>query len=251
MEESELTVLLRLLVAHLFADFVLQSDHWVEDRKTNRLRSKYFWMHIAVVAVTTYVLLADWTNWQVPCIVAATHLIIDIIKTSVSKDTTTALVLDQIAHLLVIGLVWLGMTDQWEHAKLLVDHAFNDQRVWLVVLGYLINSVPLAVLIRYLTRRWNYELTPTPETNIQEAKLIGLTDAGKWIGILERVLIFTLVLFDELPAIGFLLTAKSVFRFGDLKDGTDRKRTEYILIGTLISFASSILVSLLVVKLLR
>jgi len=44
--------------------------------------------------------------------------------------------------------------------------------------------------------------------------------------------------------VGFLLTAKSVFRFGDLKESKDRKLTEYILIGTLLSFGIAIIVGL-------
>ena len=42
-------------------------------------------------------------------------------------------------------------------------------------------------------------------------------------------------------AVGFLITAKSVFRFGDLKESKHRKLTEYILIGTLISFGIAII----------
>lgn len=65
-----------------------------------------------------------------------------------------------------------------------------------------------------------------------------------WIGIIERLLVLIFVLIDAVEAIGFLLAAKSVFRFGDLRDGTDRKRTEYVLIGTLLSFAVAFVVSL-------
>jgi Flp pilus assembly pilin Flp len=53
-------------------------------------------------------------------------------------------------------------------------------------------------------------------------------------------LILTFILIKQFEAIGFLLAAKSVFRFGDLKDESDRKRTEYILVGTLISFTITI-----------
>jgi hypothetical protein len=37
------------------------------------------------------------------------------------------------------------------------------------------------------------------------------------------------------------LAAKSIFRFGDLKESKDVKLTEYILIGTLLSFGLGIL----------
>jgi hypothetical protein len=50
-------------------------------------------------------------------------------------------------------------------------------------------------------------------------------------------------------AIGFLIAAKSVFRFGDLSQSKDRKLTEYILIGTLLSFGIAITTGLVVVAL--
>jgi hypothetical protein len=59
------------------------------------------------------------------------------------------------------------------------------------------------------------------------------------------------VITGKWEAIGFLLAAKSVFRFGDLRKSKDRKLTEYILIGTLISFGISILTGLAVVWLLE
>lgn len=49
-------------------------------------------------------------------------------------------------------------------------------------------------------------------------------------------------------AVGFLLAAKSVFKFGDLKESKDRKLTEYILIGTLLSFGIAMAVAILVVN---
>ncbi len=72
----------------------------------------------------------------------------------------------------------------------------------------------------------------------------GLKDAGRTIGMYERALILTFMILGEYQAIGFLIAAKSVFRFGDLIDPSQRKRTEYILIGTLISFTFSILLGI-------
>jgi len=44
--------------------------------------------------------------------------------------------------------------------------------------------------------------------------------------------------------VGFLLTAKSVFRYGDLSESKNRKLTEYVLIGTLLSFSLAIIAGL-------
>ena len=78
-----------------------------------------------------------------------------------------------------------------------------------------------------------------------------LNQAGKYIGILERIFVFIFVITGKWEGIGFLLAAKSVFRFGDLKESKDRKLTEYILIGTLLSFGIAIATGMLVVKLVE
>lgn len=68
----------------------------------------------------------------------------------------------------------------------------------------------------------------------------GLPKAGRLIGRLERFLILLFVFADALTGVGFLLTAKSVFRFGDAKDDETHRRTEYYLIGSLASFTLAI-----------
>jgi hypothetical protein len=78
-----------------------------------------------------------------------------------------------------------------------------------------------------------------------------LNQAGKYIGILERIFVFIFVITGKWEGIGFLLAAKSVFRFGDLKESKDRKLTEYILKGTLLSFGIAIATGMLVVKLVE
>ena len=54
------------------------------------------------------------------------------------------------------------------------------------------------------------------------------------------------ILLNQFAAIGFLLAAKSVFRFGDLRQSEDKKLTEYVMLGTLTSFALTIAIGLLV-----
>ena len=77
-----------------------------------------------------------------------------------------------------------------------------------------------------------------------------LQDAGKYIGIMERLFVFAFILTDHWEAIGFLLAAKSIFRFGDLKESKERKLTEYVLIGTLLSFGMAVLIGLMTYNML-
>ena len=78
-----------------------------------------------------------------------------------------------------------------------------------------------------------------------------LPDAGKFIGYLERLLVLLFILYNHWEAVGFLLAAKSVFRFGNLKESHDRKLTEYVLIGTLLSFSLALVVSLIAAAAVR
>ena len=77
-----------------------------------------------------------------------------------------------------------------------------------------------------------------------------LEKAGRIIGMTERILIFIFILIQQWEAIGFLLAAKSVFRFGELNTARDRRLTEYVLIGTLISFFTAIATGLLVLQIM-
>jgi hypothetical protein len=106
-------------------------------------------------------------------------------------------------------------------------------------------TTPSSIFIKIFISKW------TPQKMDRNAQIESLESAGNWIGILERLLILVFILVNRWEAVGFLLAAKSIFRFGDLKEGDDRKLTEYILIGTLASFGLAILTAMLSAYLLN
>ncbi len=102
-----------------------------------------------------------------------------------------------------------------------------------LILIYVIATVPTGALIRAsLSRILSKE---------QADATTGLEKAGRYIGYLERILIITFILADQWVAIGFLFTAKSIFRFEESKTG----KAEYFLLGTLFSFTGGILLGIL------
>ncbi|MBN1984620.1 MAG: hypothetical protein JW795_24050 [Chitinivibrionales bacterium] len=70
---------------------------------------------------------------------------------------------------------------------------------------------------------------------------------GRIIGILERTIIYILVLSSQYSALGFILAAKAFTRFKELDN---KQFAEYVLIGTLLSLVLAILVSLIVKQML-
>ncbi len=138
--------------------------------------------------------------------------------------------IDQIVHLLLIGLVvYLNFSNQIELEKIYTRASL------LLLLAVLIISFASFIIMEIIMSKWSLE-----EDNSEDS----LESAGKYIGILERLFVFGFILLNQSSAIGLLIAAKSVFRFGDLSRAKDRKLTEYILIGTLISFGLAIFIGL-------
>ena len=98
----------------------------------------------------------------------------------------------------------------------------------LIVLAYVIVIGPVGWLIKLV-------LDTMPEDNNNG---ISNEKGGKRIGIFERVIILTLVLLGQYEAIGFLITGKSIIRFAD---SNGHLKSEYVLVGTMMSYAISIL----------
>jgi hypothetical protein len=107
---------------------------------------------------------------------------------------------------------------------------------------YAAQGWPFGWIVKRLTQRWRNELASTDQERDS------LTAAGLWIGVLERLLIVTFVLAGEFSAIGFLIAAKSILRFSDKDVHHPRKQSEYILIGTLLSFCLALFSALITMK---
>lgn len=227
-----MNILFRLLLAHIVADFFLQTDKMNSGKNAADGRKWLFLLlHSFTHAVATYVFVAQWTNFSVPAIIFLSHFIIDTIKTSIHSKSVAAFVLDQIAHISVILFVAFQLTGG-AICEAVMPNLFNSNKLIIYAIGYALVLKPTSIVMNLPLNRW--DLTALTS--------LGLPHAGKWIGYLERILILTFILTGNLEGVGFLLAAKSVFRFGDLNKAKDIKITEYVMIGTLISFTIAILV---------
>jgi hypothetical protein len=104
--------------------------------------------------------------------------------------------------------------------------------------GYLVVIFPIGFIIGMATQQWQDEIS-------KDGGSTSLKKAGRYIGIFERILVLTFILTNNFSAIGFLIAAKSILRFSDKSKSGARKQTEYVLIGTLMSFALTIVIGVL------
>ncbi|MUU77219.1 DUF3307 domain-containing protein [Winogradskyella endarachnes] len=224
----------KFLIAHIIGDFVLQPDSWVKNKKAKKHKSKYLYFHGLVHFMALLVLFQfNWSFLPYFLIIVISHLVIDIVKINLEEKVNTRWLffIDQILHVLIISaIVYFKAPYKLDFEKL------YSKEVLLLLLALLIITSVSSIIMKMLMGTWSLE-----EDNSEDS----LESAGKYIGILERLFVFSFILLNQWSAIGLLIAAKSVFRFGDLSRAKDRKLTEYMLIGTLISFGMAIFIGLL------
>lgn len=225
--------LTKLILSHLLTDFVLQPAVWVEDRGQKHFASGKLYLHALVTAGLAYILLG-WHYWLVALIILITHLLIDGWK-SYRPGRIRYFVIDQSLHLLVMIGCWAFTFRDWSFIDNLRDRLNTDLHGWIVLAAFVFVTSPAGILIGQLTGQWRTKIDD-PENS--------LANAGKWIGIAERIIVLILVLEGQYSAIGLLITAKGIIRFNE-KDRQEVK-TEYLVIGTLLSVGVAILTGLAV-----
>ncbi len=225
--------LIALLFAHILADFLLQT-RWMIAHKRN---FAVLLGHIGIVAGLSYAALGFAGGWVVLAL-AGSHLLIDAVKTYWPGTSLRAFLLDQGLHLAVI----LGLATQFP--GLYASGIWQDYGLlgappsWLAAIpeGW-VAQLPLFMLLTgglvLATRAGGFMigLFMRPLA-VEHAE--GLPRAGAIIGNLERALAYLFILSGQPQNIGFLLAAKSVLRFSSAKE--DRSISEYVIIGTLLSF---------------
>lgn len=226
-------VFVKLLLAHLLGDFILQPTSWVLDKESKKLKSIYLYIHTLLHGFLAALFIGEIQFIWLAILLAVSHGFIDFLKLYYQKNKTKRnwFLFDQLLHLVVI----IGISLYYTKTK--IELLSFDTRFWIVLTGIIVLTKPTSIILKNIISIW------TPENKNKDESL---QNAGNYIGILERLFVFGFILTGHFEAIGFLLAAKSIFRFGDLKEAKDRKLTEYVLIGTLLSFGIALLIGFLV-----
>ncbi|MDX1921122.1 MAG: DUF3307 domain-containing protein [Candidatus Caenarcaniphilales bacterium] len=228
-------ILVKLILAHLIADFLLQPKSWIEAKENKKVKAWQLYLHAIIHGFLSLLLIGQMNFLPFAILISVIHLMIDILKIYIQRENTKCLIffLDQALHCLSLVFVWtIYQKTNLDPIDLIgkLDFKMITFLVWL--------TKPSSIAIKMLITKWT-------EPNTGENSL---QNAGEFIGILERLLIFIFIVSNHWEGVGFLLAAKSIFRFGDLKDQKDRNLTEYILIGTLLSFGLAILSGIVYLK---
>lgn len=233
-----LLIALQLVLAHILTDFVLQPAKAIQQKRERKIKSPFLYLHAFTAGLLTYLFLQQWASFLVPVLVMISHFGIDLWKLNQKEDNLKTFLLDQFLHLLILLFAWLYLTENFEAVFPFLLSLLETRNTLILILGYLIVIFPFGFIIGKATKSWQEEIEKEDKTN-------SLEKAGRYIGIFERVLVLTFVITHHIAAIGFLIAAKSILRFSDKNQSNSRKQTEYVLIGTLMSFALTIILGFL------
>ena len=243
---GENPLLLTLFIVHLLSDF-----HWQSQEMADRKNSDWFTLgkHLTIVALPLVCLAIFLPEMRlINAFIFLSHVIIDSIKRMLpatwmrtNQQRQIAFVVDQLAHLLAIVLIY----------KSLWTVKVNDTPLWWfqweyllrIALFILIITKPMNIVfklffskyqVRELSQLLLEKATPTPQQKeIQEETVAG---AGALIGNLERIIMGLFLILGQYVAIGLVFTAKSIARYDRISKS--QAFAEYYLIGSLFSIIS-------------
>lgn len=242
-----------LLFAHVLADFIFQTNGMA----ANKHKPLTLALHFAIIYAT--VVAATGSVHPALLALALVHIGIDVGKMSLSAalkggHALGLFLLDQALHLVSLFAlaIWLpnlwaqGLWAQglWAPDAMLTggDGSIPGPGLWTQTSALPLTHLPaLMVLITgaiLATRAGGFAvgllMAPFAARLAPDFTAESLPGAGRVIGLLERGLIFAFVLLGQPEGVGLLIAAKSILRFGAVRD--DRALSEYVIIGTLASF---------------
>lgn len=236
---------LRLILGHLLGDFVLQ-PYWLVIAKRSGWPGLL--IHVGVVTLVTAILVwALFPVWWVWIIVLYLgHLFIDQFRTFVFTDNTNGkglllLLLDQVAHIMLIGLIAWAATG-WQLADLPLlfsENAPNEYRwvAYLSGLAILVGVVPI-LEVEITVAVWAFQGRQVNQT-------VGIETSDRVLGAFERVGA-TFAIFSGFGLIAPLLFGPRLAYL--IYTGQARLNPTAVTCKVVTSLVSTILVSLILLK---
>ena len=224
-------LLMLQLLAHLVSDFYLQTERSCKSKADNAFKSRHLYIHVLITFACAWLFSLNVGYWWAALLIAALHLVIDGLK-SICRNLKGAFFYDQLLHVAVIVAVVALLNNK---GVISFPTWLPETKVLLWIVAFVFCLRPANFFIQNIFKDAKISI---PDSGKEQS----LPNAGRVIGNVERMLTLVFVMLGQYEAIGFLLAAKSLLRFRE----TDTVKSEYVLVGTLLSFGFAILVGVAV-----
>lgn len=237
--QSDFLLLFRLIAAHMVTEWIFRLDFWKHLQRSGKRFLMERLLQGVLAGVLVYLWVGSWKSFWLPLVIFFSRICIAGWKYG-KENTILPDIVKQIVYLLILLGCWVVLVSlNIADIITILMSISSNAKLWAIGLAYITVIWPAGAWIGKVTEPWRKEL--------DESIFRGLAKAGLWLGRLERILILTFVLLNHYDAIGFLIAAKSIFRFSEIKSSGDRKEAEYILFGTMLSFVIAIFMGILVI----
>ena len=224
-------LLILQLLAHLVSDFYLQTEKSCKSKADNAFKSRHLYIHALITFACAWLFSLNVGYWWAALLIAVLHLVIDGLK-SVCKNLKGAFFIDQLLHLAVIVAAVMLFN---KVSTIALPTWLPETKVLLWIVAFVFCLRPANFFIQNIFKDAKISI---PDGGKED----NLPNAGHVIGNVERMLTLVFVMLGQYEAIGFLLAAKSLLRFRE----ADTVKSEYVLVGTLLSFGIAILLGVAV-----
>ena len=220
-----------LLLAHLVADFVLQTSSSCRNKAEKHERGVHQYVHAFIVFALSWLVSWDISFWWGALIIGLAHLCIDIWK-SYKEENIKWFTIDQFLHVLVLAAVAYLWSREYSWSM----PPFVSLKQIAILIAVMICWKPSNFFIKLMLKHFS--------VNMPEEEEGSRFNAGALIGNVERWLILIFVYLGRYDALGLLIAAKSIIRFSE----SQTNKTEYVLAGTLMSIFIAVLCGLFIVN---
>lgn len=226
-------LLLLQFIAHLCLDYYFQTDKLAKQKNAIGFKSPFLYWHALVCFILSWIFSLQLGFVWAAAIITITHFLIDGFKHHLNNSRhfgRYVFFIDQALHIIILAIVVVSF-DKWHGINPTVAIPINFKYL-LIITGYLVCLKPANIFIREVFKA----------TQIQVSSDNEMPNAGKVIGVLERILTLTLIIVSQYSAVGFLIAAKSILRYGN----NETLKTEYVLIGTMLSFGIAVITGIII-----
>ena len=224
-------LLILQFLAHLVSDFYLQPEKSCKSKADNAFKSRHLYIHVLITFACAWLFSLNVGYWWAALLIAALHLVIDGLK-SICRNLKGAFFYDQLLHVAVIVTAVALFNNK---GVISFPNWLPETKSLLWIVAFVFCLRPANFFIQNIFKDAKISI---PDSGKEQS----LPNAGRVIGNVERMLTLVFVMLGQYEAIGFLLAAKSLLRFRE----TDTVKSEYVLVGTLLSFGIAILMGVAV-----
>ena len=242
-------LLLLMLTAHFVADFYFQPANGSECCESKKIKPKKLWLHL-LMHTLLYIMvfiIAELSLFSaiIAILVISLTQFLRVYYRDYRANNLRYFLIDQSIQLFVISIVWAYLANFTVAQALLFFGQLLTAKNMIIALSYLLVCKPASVIISLALKKHTDDLAKAAteaQEHTSDGKNVnmGLLSAGAWIGYIERCLAISFIFMGQFAGIGFLVA--TIFRFSDLTKNKDMKLTEYMMLGTLLSYAIALFV---------